>query len=155
MAEQDVLSAVGADSETLLYRMAQNKDLANVFMGVLWVIANTATERGAKMDGIQIEPVTMTENRIRFLVKFYGVSLASRRNISVQAQTLADHIGRENAELWVFIRANPDIPEMLRGLVEKLDAYSRDKGVPFADIKFANGIMDDQDHFVLTILKEK
>ena len=155
MADQDALAALGSRSENLLAMLARNKDLANVFMGVLWVIANTAAERGAKMDGIQIEPVTMTENRIRFQVKFYAISLASRRNISVQATSLADHIGRENAELWVFIRANPDIAVMLQQVLEKLDAYARDKGVPFADIKFSNGIMDDQDHFVLTILRDR
>jgi len=153
MPESDVLSALGGSSTTLLAKVASNRDLANAFIAMLWVIANTASARGARMDGIRIAAVTMTENRIRAHVGFHSIALAPARYITAQAQNLADHIGQENHDLHVFIRANPDIPAMLEGIVEKMDAYARDKGRRFEELAFSNGFMDDEDNFVLEIQK--
>lgn len=152
MPDQDTVSALGQESTRLLDKVRTNRDLANAFKAMLWIIANTATERGARMDGIKIDPVNMTENRIRAHVNFYSVSLP-QRHITVAAQSLADHIAREEYELSVFIAANPDIPEMLAGIVEKMDAYARDKGREFSGLQFHNGFMDKEDNFVLEILK--
>ena len=154
MPNLDASTALGAKSTRLLDRVTQNKDLTNTFVGMLWIIANTATERGAKMDGIEIGPVTMTENRIRAHVTFHTVSLASQRYISPDGADLASHIGRENQDLFVFIRANPDIPAMLEGIVQKMDAYARDHGRDFAGLQFANGFMDNEDNFMLEIQKK-
>ena len=153
MPLNDAASALGQQSARLLDRVVQNKDLTNAFMGMLWIIANTATVRGAKMDGIEIGPVTITENRIRAHVTFHTVSLAGNRYISPDGADLAEHIGKENQDLFVFIKANPDLPAMLTGIIEKMDAYARDHGRQFADLEFQNGIMDDSDNFVLTLMK--
>ena len=118
---------------------------------MLWIIAGTAAERGAKMDGIEIGEVTMTENRIRAHVGFHSLSLALRRYPSAQAKTLADHIGQENHDLYILLRANPSIVEMLGGIVEKMEAWARDKGQDFAALQIAKGFMDHEDNFVLEI----
>ena len=152
MPDLDAESALGAQSTRLLDRVVQNKDLANTWMAMLAAIANTAAERGAKMDGIEIGEVTMTENRIRAHVSFSSISLISRRYISPAGADLAEYIGKENADLWTFIRANPSIPEMLVGIVNKMDAYCRDKGRDFHDLQFGPCIMDNDDNFMLPII---
>ena len=152
MPDRDASTALGAESTRMLDRVVQNKDLANTFMAMLASIANTAAERGARMDGIEIGEVTMTENRIRAHVGFHSVSLATRKYISPAGADLASYIGKENADLWTFIRANPDIPAMLVGIVEKMDAYCRDKGRDFHDLQFGPCILDNEDNFMLPII---
>ena len=93
MPLNDASTALGQKSTRLLDRVAQNKDLTCAFQAMLWILANTAAERGAKMDGIQIGEVTMTENRIRAHVTFHSVSIASQRYISPDGADLASHIG--------------------------------------------------------------
>ena len=154
MPNLDASAALGQKSTRLLDCVVQNKDLVNAFLGVLWIIANTATARRAKMDGIQVGEVTMTENRIRFHVSFSSLSLATRRYISPDGADLVSYIGKENQDVFVFIKANPDIPTMLEGIVQKMEAYARDHGRDFAGLQFANGFMDNEDNFVLEILKE-
>jgi len=152
MPDNDAASALGTSSTRLLDKVIENRDLTNAFIAMLWQIANTASARGARMDGISIDPVTMTENRIRAHVSFSSLSLPSRF-ISVSARNLADYVGKENVELSIFIRANPDIPAMLQGVVEKMDAYARDKGREFSSLQFSSGFMDQDDNFVLEIMK--
>ena len=154
MPLNDASTALGQKSTRLLDRVAQNKDLTCAFQAMLWILANTAAERGAKMDGIQIGEVTMTENRIRAHVTFHSVSIASQRYIRPDGADLASHIGQENQDLFVFIKANPDIPAMLLGIVERMDAYARDKGRDFSGLQFSAGFMDRDDNFILEILKE-
>lgn len=154
MPDLNASTALGAKSNRLLARVEQNRDLCNNFMATLWIIANTAAERGAQMDGIEIGEVTMTEGRIRAKVGFHSVSLASRRYISPDGDDLASWVGSENQDLWTFIRANPDIPAWLAAVVEKMDAYCRDKGRAFSGLQFGPSIMDKDDFLVMPIIKE-
>ena len=154
MPDLDVASALGQESTRLFDQVRKNRDLCNNFMSVLWCLANTAAERGARMDGIEIGEVTITENRIRFMVNFHPLALGSTRYISVQAKSIADHIGLENRELAVFIRNNPSIPVMLEGIVQKMDAYARDKGKKFSEVEFVKGyFVQTEDCFILEIMK--
>lgn len=98
MPLNDASTALGQKSTRLLDQVVLNRDLTNAFMAMLWIIANTATERGAKMDGIKVGPVTMTENRMRAHVSFHNLSIASNRYISPDGADLAEHIGKENQE---------------------------------------------------------
>ena len=154
MPELDAGTALGQKSTRLLDRVVQNKDLVNYFLGTLWIIANTACERGAKMDGIQIGEVTMTENRIRFHVSFSSISLITKRYISPDGADFAEYLGKENQDLFIFIKSNPDIPAMLCGVIEKMDAYCRDHGRDFSSLEFGSAFMDHEDNFVIPIVKE-
>jgi hypothetical protein len=154
MPDLDASSAIGQDSTRLLDKVRQNKDLCNNFISILWCLANTATARGARMDRMRIGEITMTENRIRFKVEFRPLILGTSRYISVQASGIAQHIGAENIELSIMIRSNPDIPIMLEGIVEKMDAYGRDKGKRFEEIQFIKGyFVETEDCFILEIDK--
>jgi len=145
------LSAVGEKSGRLLEQATQNYGVCSAFIAMLWIIANTASQRGSRLDGIEAGAVTMTENRIRCHISFHSLALCSARHISVEAKNLAEHISKENYELAVLLRANPDLVGMLNGIVEKMDAYARFNGKQFSELAFENGFMDHEDNFVLEI----
>ena len=153
MPDRTVAAALGDSSGRLLEAAKGNRDLCNAFVAMLWIVANRAAELGARMDGVRCGEVTMTDNRIKFHVSFHGLALPGNRHIDVQARDMAEHIGKEQAELDIFIRANDTIPSVLMGVVEKIDAYARDKGKRFGEIVFASGFMSEDDDLVLELMR--
>ena len=151
MPEQNVLTAVGEQSNRLLEQATKNYAVCSAFVAMLWMIANTASQRGARLDGIEASAVTMTERRIRAKITFHSLAMCSSKPVSVEAKNLSDHIMKENHELAVLLRSNPDLVRMLGGIVEKMDAYARFKGVQFSQLSFGDGFMDDDDNFVLEV----
>ena len=149
MPEQDTASALGGMAEQVKRQVVLNKDLTNNFKAALRIILDTASERGKRLEGIETGPVTMTANRIRVKIIFPGALVTSARTMSLDASTLLEKIAKDEYLLWVFLRANPALPEMLKGIIMKMDAYARDKGAKFHELNIINGIMDHQDHLVL------
>ena len=154
MPANDAASALGQASTRLLDRVVRNKDLTNFFKGFLGRVADRASELRAGMEGIRAGTVTMTENRIKCPVSFIGLILPASGTMSISAQCLTDHIGKENELFYALIRANPSIAEMLVQVIEKMDAYARDKGRDFAGLEFLPIIMDEQNNFILPIQPE-
>ena len=147
--EQDTESALGALAPQALRKVVINKDLANNFKAALWIIADTARARGKRLEGIEAGPVTMTENRIRVKMIWPGVLFTTARTMSADAGGLAEKISKDEYLLWVFLRANPGLVEMLKGIIQKMDAYASDKSTEFHRLNIAKGIMDHEDHIVL------
>ena len=150
MPDQDTSTALGALAPQVLHKVILSKDLVNNFKAALRIICDTASERGKRLDGIEAGSVTMTENRIRVKIIFPSAIIkTTTRSMNPAADSLAEKIAKDEYLLWVFLRANPALPEMLKGIIQKMDAYARDKGAQFHEINIINGIMDHEDYLVL------
>lgn len=153
MAEQNVLSAVGEQSERILHKATENIELCQRFMALVSLLALECNQRGANMNGgLQMGAVLMTGNRMVSKVSFSKLSLSLTTTVVPQnVSSLLDLMMQEARGLWLFVCKNPCLVEYLKQIVEKMDAYSRDKGKAFNEIDFENAFMDREDNVVLEI----
>jgi hypothetical protein len=93
----------------------------------------------------------MSGNRMIAKVAFSKLIVSRSQEMAPGASSLVQFLRREAEGLWLFIRKNPCLVKYLQQIIERMDAYSRDKGKPFHEISFSNGFMDKTDNIVLEI----
>lgn len=150
MPEQDVETAIGLVSDSLLGKLVANHELCQNVMALTGMIC-------LEMDGIRaskvnIGPVEMSGQRL-----IAKVDIILRGKPAVQLpdvpgkDTLLTHIGAENKLFYEFLRVHPALVTWIRQVIEKMETYALQHGKRYADLGFTKAIVDHESNIVLDL----
>lgn len=147
----DVLNAVGSQSERVLHKATESEELCKKFMALVSLLALECHQRGKNMSGLRMGAVVMSGNRLIAKVLFSDLIVPQSPESCLSASGLLDFMRKEAHGLWLFVQQNPCLITWLQHMIEKLDAYCRDKGKQFHEVEFSQAFMDREDNVVLEI----
>ena len=147
----DVFNAVGSQSERVLHKATESEELCKKFMALVSLLALECQGRGKNLSGLRMGAVVMSGKLIIAKVTFSDLIIPQSPEPALSATGLLDFMQKEAHGLWLFVHQNPCLVTWLQQVVEKLDAYCRDKGKQFHEVEFAQAFMDREDNVVLEI----
>jgi hypothetical protein len=148
---EDLMSAVGLVSGSLLDKLASNRDLCNSVVALVGFMSTELSGAGAKR--VNISDVEMVERQMRARITISRTGYASVAASQPCSDKLLEFMGQEGILFYRFVNAHPDVVKWIRQIIEKMETYAMQKGVAFSSIEFGDhgAFVDKAKYIVLEI----
>jgi hypothetical protein len=147
----NVYDVSASRSERLTAKATDNLHICQNFMGLVGKCVVMADERNLSWDGVIIWRPTMAGNTIKAQIHFGLGGFLQKASMLDNVSDVRHYVNKESESMGRVVKSNPTFLNFLSALVDIADAYARDKGVPFSEVKIPKAFVDDNNVLVMEL----
>lgn len=154
-----VYERLASEKPRLLEKLGTNTDLCNFVLGLLGRIVIMATQRGIPRSGVTLGPLAQElringDLSIRSKVSFNRLVVNAPAMWTLQSD-FAKYAQAKARGLGLALQENPKVAASFQDLLEVVERWAEDKGLPFRDVKVKQAIISNPgDMLVLKVGKD-